>query len=463
MTGPCKTARTDTVAAIVTAPGEAGIAIVRISGCDAFAIADRLFSGVTPPSAMPPRRFQLGPIRDPKDASAPPIDEVLLLKFAAPHSYTGEDVIELQGHGGRTAARRLLQLVLDAGARHAGPGEFTRRAFLNGRIDLTQAEAVCDLIRARSDRAAAMAVLQLEGMLSDSIVNIYDSLLITASDLEATLDFAEDEVPKSVTLDVALRLRAAISAIDALLATWNQGHLLRDGARIAILGEPNVGKSTLMNRLLGRDRSIVTAVPGTTRDTIEETVVIEGYPVNLIDTAGLRDTDCIVEKEGVRRAEDIIRGADIRLHVIDGSRALGPADVRLLEQPDSSRLVLLNKADLVCRVPLDALPEGTPVLQVCLIRGDDVPAIRNAILEKLEADRSATSSAAISVRHREALTSAVHDIRDAVLQVETNCADGGVIAAQDLRSALESLGTITGRSYSEELLDTIFSRFCIGK
>ena len=281
------------------------------------------------------------------DASGSAIDEVIILIMRAPRSYTGEDVVEIQGHGGHVVARRILRRVLDGGARLAEPGEFTQRAFLNGRMDLLQAEAVLDLVRAKSDRAAVAALEQLEGSLSSRFNQVYDQLLAAATDVEASLDFPDDELPQTDTQEIIAHLRTAREEMAQLMTGWDEGHILRDGATVVISGKPNVGKSTLMNTLLGRDRSIVSPIPGTTRDTIEEGLILDGFPVRMVDTAGLRETDCVVEKEGVRRTVMQMERADLHLHMLDASRPMDEQDRAQVESLDADRcIIVLNKVDL---------------------------------------------------------------------------------------------------------------------
>ena len=452
----------DTIAAIATAPGEAGIAIIRLSGPAAFVLAEQLFDGSIRPAAIARRAILHGTIR--RTDAAGPLDEVILLCFRGPHSYTGEDVIEIQGHGGRVVARRILQAALDAGARAAGPGEFTRRAFLNGRLDLVQAEAVADLIRAQSDRAASAALQQLSGSLSCSITSIYDVLVSVSADLEATMDFVEDELPDTVLPALEARLRSALADADRLLATWHEGHLLRDGARVVIAGEPNVGKSTLMNRLLARDRSIVTHLPGTTRDTIEEPLVLGGIPIQLIDTAGLREADCLVEQEGVRRAEAVIQTADVTVYVVDGSRPLTSGDSARLRTATPGRCLLVaNKSDLGMAVNGASLPAGMPWVHTSLLHGDGLDALTAALVRILDVHTDAPPHAAISERHRQGLLAARAEVTAAIDILRRNDVDGAMLGAEHLRQALEELARITGRDYSVDLLDRIFSQFCIGK
>lgn len=452
----------DTIAAIATAPGEGGIAIVRVSGPDALKIADTVFRGAEPkPSERPTHMIVHGYV---VDVDASEIDDVLLLIMKSPQSYTVEDVIEFQGHGGNVAAKRILRRVLDAGARMAEPGEFTKRAFINGRIDLVQAEAVLDLVHAGSERAAAAAVEQLEGKLSASFNELYDSLMCVASDLEATLDFPDDELSASALPELSRRLTDTNQRIAKLLSTWDEGHILREGALVVISGKPNVGKSTMMNTLLGRDRAIVSQLPGTTRDTIEERYVLNGIPLRLVDTAGLRETECEVEQEGVRRARAHIQKADLHLYLVDASRPLNDDDTEHLAKLKTEQcVVVLNKSDLGQTV-LPKQIQCPTVVSASLITGDGLDNIRHAMIQKLASgiNLSVQPHASISERHRRLLVDAQAEVDEALNLINHDSA-GIVLAADRLRAALEQLGMVTGKVYHEELLTSIFSRFCIGK
>ena len=452
----------ETIAAIATAEGEGSISVVRVSGPAAFSIADGLFDcRGTPPSRRRHATFAFGRIRE-KDRD---LDEVLMLFMRGPRSYTGEDTIEIQGHGGSQCARRILRAVLGAGARLAEPGEFTRRAFLAGRIDLLQAEAVQDLIRARSERAAAAALEQMEGSLSASFAALYDELVSVAAGLEATLDFPEDELPAIYVDEIRRSLGTVQSRVENLLATWEEGHLLREGAVAVISGRANVGKSTLLNRLLGRDRAIVSAIPGTTRDTIEESIVLQGIPVRLVDTAGLRVTDCAVEQEGIRRTVAHVEQADLHLYVLDASRDVDAEEREALRGLDARRsIVLMNKVDLGCRA---RIPPELPLrtVETSLISGQGLDALKGVMMEKLlsDADMAARPHATISERHRAILLVALEEIGMAAERLDAGSDEEIVPACAHLRSALELLGQATGRVYHDELLDSIFSQFCIGK
>ncbi|NQT91964.1 MAG: tRNA uridine-5-carboxymethylaminomethyl(34) synthesis GTPase MnmE [Lentisphaerae bacterium] len=455
----------DTIAAISTAAGKAGIAIVRLSGPDSLRIADRLCRCPHPP---PSQRAANSFVRAYIHAGATTdgewrdMDEVIVLVYRAPHSYTREDVVEIQGHGGRVSAQRILGAVLGAGARLAEPGEFTRRAFLNGRIDLLQAEAVADLISARSERAASAALEQIEGRLSGVFADSYNVLMSVAVELETTLDFVEHDVAALALPSIRQRLDEVRESLEKTLSTWEEGHLLREGALVVICGRPNVGKSTLLNTLLGKDRAIVTDTPGTTRDTLEEGFVLDGIPVRLVDTAGLRKSDCEIEREGVRRAQMRIDRADAVVYVVDG--AVEPEDedhLAINEIPAGKCLVLLNKTDLGCRVSAEEFPD-LPVVSCCLLKHIGLEDISKGLL-KLLGVKDTPPHATISERHKVIVQSALNGLNEAAALLGEGREDLHVPTASVLRDTLEALGTLTGRSYSTELLDNIFSRFCIGK
>lgn len=453
----------DTIAAIGTAPGEAGIAVTRISGPAAFRIADSIFrcSG-EPPSKRPHGTFTYGKVFD--DAGAA-IDSALLLIMRAPRSYTGEDTAEIQSHGSSIITQRILRRALECGARSAEPGEFTKRAFLNGKLDLLQAEAVLDLIRARSDRAAASAREQLNGSLTRLFTGIYGGVLAVAAEIEATLDFADEELPEGIAADAAARLRGALADAESLLATWDEGHLLRDGASVVIAGKPNVGKSTLMNALLGRDRAIVSEIPGTTRDVIEEGFVLSGFPVRLIDTAGLRDSECSIEQEGMRRSRLQMASADIHLHVVDVSQPMDGKDAADIAGLDPMRtIIVLNKTDLPRGSPPHSRPQQFRVVETSLKSGSGLAELKKTATEILLSSHGLGEPhrASISERHRDLLLNATASLSSAAETLDHGLAQAE-IAASHLRHSLTQLGRITGQIYDEELMSSIFSRFCIGK
>ena len=452
----------DTIAAIATPSGEGGIAIVRISGPEVFRIADEIFKGQgNPPSEMDAHTFAYGSIQNDDEA----IDEVLLLVMRAPQSFTCEDVVEIQGHGGRVVAQRVLRRVLEAGARTAEPGEFSQRAFLNGRIDLVQAEGILDLIHAQSERAAAAAMEQLEGGLSQQFNDLYDAMLEVCADLEATLDFPEEELPPAAMDDIRSRLTAITERHRSLISTWTEGRLLREGARVVISGQPNVGKSTLLNVLLQSNRAIVSNIPGTTRDSLEEQFVLKGVPLKLVDTAGLRETDCEVEQEGISRSRQQIGLADYHIHILEASCALN-AEVQdqLALLPRDRSLVVLNKCDLGSRVGQQEL-DGFVTISASLKFSDGLDEIKQQLSNLLErhANLSAPPHAVISERHRQLLSNAQAELEEANRLINEKREDLTVLAADRVREALSQLGRVTGRVFEEELISNIFSRFCIGK
>ncbi len=451
---------TDTIAAIATPPGEGGVGIVRISGSNVWKIADEIFQTLETPSSAKGGTFLHGKV---VDTAGKEIDDALCLIFRAPHSYTGEDTVEIQGHGGTVVLKKILRRVLEAGARMAEPGEFTKRAFLNGKMDLVQAEAVADLIHARSDRAARAALEQLEGTLSGQFNALYDGLVETAADLETTLDFVEDELPSDVFPTLGKKLDESFQTLENLLATWDEGRLLRDGARVVIMGRPNAGKSTLFNALLGADRAIVTDIAGTTRDIIEEGLVLEGIPLRILDTAGLREAECEIEREGIRRAREHSASADIALYLIDSSQPVSNEDEEHLAKLDpSATVVVLNKNDLKHET-FDFRLSTFDSIETSLTSGLGLADVRSSISEKLGGVSNSPAHAVISERHRDLLVAARVELAAACEMLSGKEDETIVLASGHLRDALESLGQVTGRTYHDELLDNIFSRFCIGK
>ncbi len=456
-----------TVAAVATALGPAGVAVVRISGPEALAVADRVVrcKGV-PPSARPAGAFFHADFTD--GASAVVIDDGVVLVFHAPRSFTGEDTVELQGHGGAICARQLLQAVFRAGADPAGPGEFTRRAFLNGRLDLTQAEAVLDLIQAQTERAARAAREQASGALRRRVEALYDRLTAVCADVEAMLDFEEGELPPRFLAESRAEVGAIAAEVQALLATWGEGHLLRDGVLTVIAGAVNAGKSSLMNALLGRQRAIVSENPGTTRDTIEEGYNLNGIPLRLADTAGIREAACDVEREGISRARHLMEEADLVLYVVDGTLPVTESDRETVAGlPAERTVVVVNKSDLAgcadVQAVLDAFGMPSPVAVVlCSARAPG--GIRELVREiegKLAAAAGAHDGVAVGQRHAVELTAAHAALRGTAALLKS--AEALVLAAVPLREAAEALGRITGRVYADDLLDAVFSRFCVGK
>lgn len=460
----------DTIAAIGTAAGEGAIGMVRLSGPQSLAIGRRLFRCQgRGRGEWRSHRLYYGHVVDPQSGRA--VDEAMMVYMRAPRTYTRQDILEITGHGGGASVREILRLVLATGARPAERGELTLRAFLNGRIDLAQAEAVLDAVRARTPGALSLATGQLAGGLSRSVAAVRQSLVAILAHLEATIDFAEDDVPPPPPEAVRTALQGATEGLARLLDTSRAGRVHRDGVRVAIVGRPNAGKSSLLNALLQQERAIVTPVPGTTRDVIEETLDLQGVPAVLLDTAGIVETQDVVERLGVARSRDAVAGADVIVLVVDGSQPLGNEDVavaaliRQRAEPGQA-VVAVSKADLPAVV--DGAMAGTllplaPVARVSSTSGEGLGALREAVR------RMATGGSAIdgheavvsSARHREALERSSAALQDAVRAL-----DAGLPAdclCTDLRAASVALGEITGESVTEDVLSQIFSRFCIGK
>jgi len=446
----------DTIAAVATPPGSGGLAVLRLSGRGALEVADACLrsSGGRMPSAFTPRMAVLGEIH----RGGVRVDECVITVFRGPKSFTGEDTVEIACHGGILVTRRALEAVLAAGARPAEPGEFTCRAFLNGRMDLAQAEAVADLIHARTDRALASARAQLAGALSRRIEDLRDGLMSVLAHLEAHIDFPDEDIAPDTTAVLATKLRSALDGIDALLATARQGRLLRQGVRTALVGRPNAGKSSLLNRLLGLDRAIVSPVAGTTRDTLEESVQIRGLPLVLVDTAGLRESPDPVEQEGVRRSRQAAADAELVLHVFDAADP-SPFDPGASAAEWSAKGVIevANKTDL----PGAIVPPGA--VAVSCRTGAGLGDLERAIEQCLLAGSGASGDdgVAIAVRHQQALERA----REAVRHTLDGLADQLTLelVAFELRVALNALGEVVGKTSVDDLLDSIFRQFCLGK
>ncbi len=454
----------DTIAAVATGMGEGGIGVIRISGSDAVSVGSRCFRPRAG-RALRDRRTHTVTYGWVIDPSGAPVDEALAILMRGPRSFTGEDVVELHCHGGQVAVRQVLDVVLAAGARLAEPGEFTRRAFLNGRIDLAQAEAVVDIIRAKTDRAMSAAVSQLRGELGGPVRSVRDRLLEVMAHLEADIDFPELDLEVQTRSEVTQACEESLARLHGLLAGARQGKLLREGLRVVLAGRPNVGKSSLMNRLVRENRSIVTEIPGTTRDVIEEWINLRGLPVVLADTAGIRPTEDVVERLGVDRSRAMLDRADLVLVVIDAEAGVTPEDHSLIDllPTGKPRLGLVNKIDLAPNFDLGSVASA---LGGCEVLG--VSAVSGMGLEELELTiaRSAgghdvEESFLANARHEEALRRAVEHL-EAALQTERAGFSSDLVSI-DIRSAWAVLGEITGETVGEDLLDQIFSRFCIGK
>jgi tRNA modification GTPase len=453
----------DTIAAIATPLGEGGLAVIRISGAEAFKVADKNFLPVgknsLKPSAAPTHTIQFGKIvRDGKT-----IDEVLLAVLRAPRTFTREDTVEISCHGGILPAKLVLDTILENGARLAEPGEFTRRAFLNGRIDLAQAEAVADLIHSRTELALAAANEQLAGKLSQRINELRDDLMKTLAHVEAHIDFPDEDISPDTKAQLLKRLENGIAFMDELLRTANEGQILRRGIRAAIVGRPNAGKSSLLNQLLGHNRAIVSPIPGTTRDTIEETANIRGLPVIFIDTAGLREGRDEIEVEGIRRSRETLEKAELILHVLDASEPLTSDDENFfIEFAGKKRILIRNKTDLPNKLNFsEKIP--VQVVDVSCLSGQGIEALKDAIKNLVWAGKIETGMLQVMInsRHQEALGRA----RAATLHtLDALRADMTLeLVALDLHIAANAVGEIVGKTTTEDLLDSIFSQFCIGK
>ncbi len=451
----------DTIAAIATPLGEGGVGIIKISGPEAGSILRQLFApAMLMADGLEPRHFTFGHIRDPQTRDV--IDEVLAVYMPAPHSYTRQDVVEIQAHGGIVPIRHILQLTLAAGARPAEPGEMTLRAFVNGRLDLAQAEAVLDVVQARTEAALRVAVEQLGGSLSARVRAVRARLVDVLAYLEASIDFVEEEIPPQ---EVVPPLREIAAVLEEVLATADRGLIYRQGIRAAIVGRPNVGKSSLLNALLRGERAIVTAIPGTTRDTLEETVNIQGVPLVLVDTAGIRaETDDEVERLGVERSRTALERADLALLVIDGSQPLTVADWDIAALiRNKPALVVANKCDLPQVELTDEVLPSALRLQVSALTGEGIEVLEETVVEMVFGGEviSADTPLVSNPRHQASLRRALDHVQ---------AAEGGHLGgmspdlvAIDVREAVDALGAITGETASEDLLEAIFSNFCIGK
>ena len=468
----------DTIAAIATPIGEGGLAVVRISGAEALTVADKIFQPAgkssLKPSAAPTHTVHYGKIARHGET----VDEVLLSVLRAPRTFTREDTVEISCHGGLLPAKLVLDTIFENGARLAEPGEFTRRAFLNGRLDLAQAEAVADLIHSRTELALAAANEQLAGKLSQRINQLRDEMMKTLAHVEAHIDFPDEDISPDTKEQLLKRLENGVSFMDELLRTANEGQILRRGIRAAIVGRPNAGKSSLLNQLLGHDRAIVSPIAGTTRDTIEETANIRGLPVVFIDTAGLREGRDEIEVEGIRRSRESLAKAELILHVIDASEPLTSADENYLtEFAAKKRILVRNKSDLPQKLHL---PNGgasalasrnerlvsslaPPIVDVSCLNGQGMEALKDAIKNLVWAGKieAGMLQVMINSRHQETLGRA----REATLRtIEALRADVSLeLVALDLRIAVNAVGEIVGKTTTEDLLDSIFSQFCLGK
>ena len=469
----------DTICAIATPAGEGGIGIVRLSGSQALRVAGglvRLRSGqplnsvvthtlhladiVVPPSIRQPARTP----DDGRSKAADFLDEALVVYMRAPRSFTGEEVVEIQSHGGGLLLSLVCRACVEAGARLAEPGEFTKRAFLNGRLDLSQAEAVLDTIRAKSAASLSVAQRQLRGDLAREVETARGALLAVLAHLEATIDFVEEDIAFLKQQELTRTIGDVAALVKRLEASAREGRLLREGARVVIVGLPNVGKSSILNRLLREDRAIVTPVPGTTRDVIEESVDLGGVRIHLVDTAGIRETDDVIEREGIKRSRSAEEDADLRVIVIDGSVPLSDDDRVLIDRAVLDKHVIaINKADLPQRVSPSFLGSGVVSVAVSAKTGSGIEGLRAAIRSQLigAGVEVADGVMIVNVRHQNALERAAEALYEAAESSAAGMASE--LVAMDIRTAADALGEITGAITTDEILARIFSEFCIGK
>ncbi|TAL24576.1 MAG: tRNA uridine-5-carboxymethylaminomethyl(34) synthesis GTPase MnmE [Nitrospirae bacterium] len=463
----------DTIAAISTPSGEGGIGIVRLSGKDAVRIADKVF--ISPKgktlSASKSHRIIYGFIKDPSADKT--VDEVLVSVMLSPNTYTREDIVEINCHGGMLPLRKVLELVIKEGARLAEPGEFTKRAFLNGRLDLSEAEAVIDLIRAKTDESRKIALEQLEGRLSEKILELREGLTRICTFVEAYIDFPEDEIEISSKKEMMESARNILMELESLLKTYDEGRFFREGLGAAIVGRPNVGKSSLLNALIQKDRAIVTEMPGTTRDIIEEYLNINGLPLRIIDTAGIRESHDMAEIEGVKRSLNAIENADIVIAVIDGSGPLKKEDFEMLGKVrDKNTIIAINKSDLISSEEQESRRSevisrlssySTRIIWISGKTGEGIEELKNTIFNSSLKNWKEQREGIIvtNLRHKIAVQAAYDSLGKAL---NSMAADQPIeIIAIDLRDALDRLGEIVGAVTTDDILNRIFSDFCIGK
>ncbi len=454
----------DTIAAIATPPGEGGIGIIRISGENAAEILDRIF---VPAGGrkMENRRMTYGNIVDPVDGRK--VDEVLCVFMKGPKTYTVEDVAEINCHGGIIPLRQTLQLVLQYGARMAEPGEFTKRAFLGGRLDLTQAEAVIDLIKAKTDKTFDVAMSQLDGRFSEKIKAIRKDLVDILVNITVNIDYPDEDIEELTFERLEKELHKVKDSIDELVSGASTGRILQEGLAVAIIGKPNVGKSSLMNSLLGDARAIVTDIPGTTRDTIEEYLSIKGIPVRLTDTAGIRHTEDVIEKIGIERSKASFNQADLVILILDASRPLEDEDREIMERVNPEKTIaVLNKADLdqvITREDIEPLLPSVRIIETSMKTRDGIPLIEDEVVSMVYGGRVSQSESVMvtSARHQDLLTKALQSVKDGIAMTERR--EALEFIEIDVNSCYERLGEIIGETVQDDIINEVFSRFCLGK
>lgn len=454
----------DTIAAIATAPGEGGIGIIRISGENSKSVLEKIFVPANQAS-LENRKMAYGNIVDPTTEKI--VDEVLCVYMKSPKTYTMEDVVEINCHGGMVPLRKTLELVLSNGARIAEPGEFTKRAFLNGRLDLSQAEAVIDLIKAKTDRTFDVALNQLEGVFSGTIKEIRKKLVDILVNLTVNIDYPDEDIEQITYEKLGLDLSNVLDDIEKLLSSADTGRIIREGLAVSIIGKPNVGKSSLMNSLLKETRAIVTEIPGTTRDTIEENISIKGIPVKLTDTAGIRETSDVIEKIGIEKSKESFNQADLVIFILDSSRELEDEDLEIMDliNPEKT-IILLNKIDLIQKIKKEEILEkmpGVTLIETSMAKRMGIDEIEKKIVDLVYGGKISQNNNVMvtNVRHKDILEKSRQSISDAINMV--NLHEALEFIEIDVNSAYESLGEIIGETVQDDIINEVFARFCLGK
>jgi tRNA modification GTPase len=464
MTGLCDK-RNDTIAAVSTPPGTGGIGIIRISGSAAFKIAEKIYKGKHKFSDLDTNTINHGWIIEPW--SGEKVDEVLITRLSAPKTYTGEDTVEINCHGSINVLKRILDIITGMDARPAEPGEFTRRAFLNSRMDLSRAEAVIDLINAKTDESARAALRQLEGRLGQRLQTVRKKLISLMADIEVTIDYPELELDDITKAGMVAHISAIIDMLKDTVKGFERGRIIREGITVAIAGKPNVGKSSLLNELTGKERSIVTDIPGTTRDIIEEYVNIRGIPVLLVDTAGIRSTEDFIENIGVASAKKKVSDADLVLVMLDAEKGLAKEDFDILDMTrERKRLIIINKTDISSNENIECIEKsltGSLPIKMSLKEGTGISMLEEEIEKAFFLGGVKVNNEILltNIRHKNLLDSTIESLKNARSSFEAGVPED--ICAVDIKDAADSIGCITGDSVTTDVIDEIFSRFCIGK
>lgn len=457
----------DTIAAVITAAGASSVGIIRISGPDACKIGQMVYQGRVDLREVANKSINYGFVYDAKENKV--IDQALFMVMRGPKSFTGEDVVEIQCHGGTVVLQKILRIILSNGARLAEAGEYSKRAFLNGKMDLTQAEAVMDIVEAKTEKGLDLALSQLQGALSVKIKALRDELLELIAFIQADLDFPDDDIQRLSDDEERTRLLEMIGQIRYILKTAQKGQIIRDGLKVVIVGKPNVGKSSLLNALLGQNRAIVTNIPGTTRDTLEEMINLNGIPLKIVDTAGIRETDNLVEQMGVDKARSFLRVADLVLYVFNTQEGLDEADSQIIDliREEQALIFLQNKMDLGCQeqteVQIKEVVADRPLVKLSLVLGEGLDLLEAMIMMMFFEGRLDVSQEVMvsNIRHITILDECLDHLNSVVEGIDLGITTDFLVI--DCQSAWEKLGKITGDTVEEDLLDQIFSQFCLGK